>query len=503
MKICPKCATENVNTAKFCDECGYSFLMPDEVGRLSSILEENDNGQQESQNELEQKSEELLHAKTPANVSAQETPSANKRKNLIIASVVVAISCIIIFMATRIKLKSLEVSYVGSTVEGVVLDSDNEGFEVVAMYSNGKKKEVPIGEWQIAEPQTLECDSSCNIKIKYKNISQDITIECSTTKISYIKATYNGAAYEGTIINNKSDITVIATCNCGYSFELNRNEWYLTPKEVTLKKDKPENIKLSADFNDNGETVTLSTVISITGIENKIESIEAEYNGSTYAGTVIDQKSDIEVEGKYSDGKVRDIDKENWSLDPERVTLEDGKKSKLKIIVEQDNGNTISTDLEIEGKEAPFTKPEIEGDHYNCSIDQFVDYVNKKTSLSLFPMDYSFGEGYKSYGVFSLNGLKIYDDEAYVLALKENEDGKLYNIVLWTSDQSTGMALALNIANIFDNSIDINDKSALVGFVTTHVYGTDNMVIYLEEKEDHYNIYFMTRDFFSKNFSNR
>lgn len=511
MKICPKCAAENRDTANFCDECGTALEIkttetPETVNDpepVSETSKENINTVENVESTPVAVAETVRDGLESATEQTEkkEESSPKKKKLLIIGVLTAALICIISFMATRPRLKSLEVTYTGDTTEGIVLDNNNEGFKVTAVYSNGKEEDVPAGEWKITEPQTLVADEICDIKIKYKNISQDITIECSTTKISYIKATYNGAAYEGTIINNKSDITVIAVCNSGYSFELNRNQWYLTPKEVTLIKDKPENIKLSADFNDNGETVTISTVISITGIENKIESIEAEYNGSTYEGTVIDQKSDIEVEGKYSDGKVRDIDKKNWSLDPESVTLEDGKTSTIKVIVKQDDGKTVSTELEIEGKEKPFTDPKIEGDHYNCTPKQFVSYLPLHSGFSISPTteNYIDGETGSSY-ILKLPSSP--DVKPTGLILKNNEEGKMNAILLLDTDQSNGAAEAFFLAMMFDPTINEKDTSSFVELFLHKVYKSENTVIVMDSEiaSDGYLFYVMPRKYFDNVF---
>lgn len=504
MKICPKCATENSDNAKFCDECGNEL----QIAKTETTDFTSDAGPvQDIQNEdvtLKESAEdstieEMTAVQEPEAEQTEKKEEASlKKSRLIIGIIAVALICIIGFITTRPRLKSLEVTYTGDTSEGVVLDDDNEGFEVTAVYSNGKKEDVPAGEWQITESQTLVADSSSDVIVTYNGIKEDVHIECSTTILQYLTATYNGSTYEGTEINSNSDITVTGHFKKdGYTQEFSEG-WYLDPETVTLKAGETSKITVKINGS-NG--ITYSTGLEITGIENALKSIDAEYKGSTYAGTVIDQKSDIEVEGKYADGKWRDIDKEDWSLDPESVTLEDGKTSKIQVTVKQDNGKTVSTDLEIKGKEKPFTRPEIEGEHYNCSIDQFVSYINKNTTFSLFPMDdiTVVGDDYKAYGMIPPKGAELEDGEALVLAVRENTDGKLSNIVVWSTDKITGMAASLRLAQIFDSSINSDDKSAIASFLLSQVYEGDDMIIYVEEASDHYTTYLMSRDFYDNN----
>jgi hypothetical protein len=99
-------------------------------------------------------------------------------------------------------------------------------------------------------------------------------------------------------------------------------------------------------------------------------------------------------------------------------------------------------------------------------------------------MEISFGEGYKSYGIVPPKTVKISDDDATVLGLRENEDGKLWNVVLWASNKTTGMATSLQFAKMFDDSFDENDTSKLKTFITDNYYASGNMAIVTSESKD-------------------
>lgn len=253
MKICPKCGSENKDEAKFCNECGGSLNVK-EVNSDEAPLQ--DSG--------ELKNISILKSQTE---SVEKAP----RKNIAIVCAVAILLCLIIFVTKRPKLESLEISYNGNTEEGITLDNENEGFKVVAIYSDGKKKEVPLGEWEVSDPQTLEADNSCNVTISYKNAKQDVNIKCSTTKLQYITATYNGPSYEGITIDENSDIEVIATYGNGQT--QNVRTWSLDPQTITLVKDKTSKVSVIVKTTEGDK---FSTELSILGKEKPIANINNE-----------------------------------------------------------------------------------------------------------------------------------------------------------------------------------------------------------------------------------
>lgn len=508
MKICPKCAAENADTAKFCNECGASLEITDaEVSETVNNTEPVPETPKEDTSPVEnEESTPVTIAETVTDsqesateqTETKEEPAPKKRNRLIIGVVAAALICIIGFMATRTRLKSLEVTYTGDTANGVVLDNDNKGFTVMAVYSNGNKEIIPPGEWQIKEPQTLESDSSCNVTITYKNKHQDINVKCSTTRLQYITATYSGSCYEGTVVNNKSDITVIGTFGNGQTKEYDNTIWYLEPSTTTLKKGVDNKITVSIDFSD-GPPDKMSTDLIITGLENKLESITASYNGSEYEGTKITKDSDISVYGLYSDGSKKKIDKEKWSLEPKEVTLKNGETITVKVVVAITTLEFKSTELSITGKEKPFT-PEIEGDHYNCTPEQFKKYTNTHSNLTLkeTTSKYFDGDDYTSYIATSTSS----SIEPTGLALKTNEDGKVCSMIVIATDGTTGIAESLNFASVFDKSIDLDDRSKMADLILYKVYNTDNTVIVMDNNtvEDGYLFYIMTKEYFDNNF---
>lgn len=416
MKICPKCAAENADTAKFCNECGAplkiteteSIKPKEEVNPLTVTEAVTDKqGLKDSQSEN-------LQENTEAQNSYPEVSQPEKKKTVKLKKwqkVLIAIVAVIAILIFRPRITHVSIGYRGETTEGTVLDSNNPGFYAIGTTNYGKEKEISYTELKIKEPKTLKADSSETVTVYYKYAHTDLTIDCTTTALKSLSAQYNGSTYEGTIINKQSDIAVVASYGNGQTQDI--PYWYLKPEEVVLKK----------------------------GVESKVE-----------------------------------------------------------VYADFDDGTTLSTVLSITGTEKPFTKPEIEGDHYNCSIDQFVKYINDTTIISLFPMDVNtFGEEYKSYGIIPPKEVALKDGEALVLGLRENNDGKLSHIMVWSSAPAAGMWTSLQFAGLFDDSINTTDRTALETFLKSHVYEGNDMIVYYEESNDHYDIYLMTRDYYNKN----
>ena len=180
--------------------------------------------------------------------------------------------------------------------------------------------------------------------------------------------------------------------------------------------------------------------------------------------------------------------------------MEDGKTSKLKVIVEQDNGKTVSTDLQIEGKERPFTDPKVEGNHYNCTPEQFVNYLNLNSTLIVLPTDNNYFEG-DDYSCYIMTPPSSSSMEKTGLALRKDETGNMDTMIVIASDKSTGAAIAVYLASVFDSSVNTDDNSKLAGLLLYKVYDANSTVVMMDDKTTSGNVfYIMTKDYFDNNF---
>lgn len=72
---------------------------------------------------------------------------------------------------------SIDAAYKGDTKAGTVIDETSD-IEVVKHYKNGQSETVKEG-WEVAEPVTLEADTSSKVTVTCEGQSAEITIACS------------------------------------------------------------------------------------------------------------------------------------------------------------------------------------------------------------------------------------------------------------------------------------------------------------------------------------
>ena len=143
------------------------------------------------------------------------------------------------------KIVELKVGYTGDTKAGVVIDESNPGVVVIGLTKNGKQKQ-PIG-WKIDEPRVLQNDLTSVVTIRYKELSAQLAVPCSTSSITEIFAEYKGSLREGTTIDtDQNAVSVFAKYKNGDIKEITK-ACHFKPSFITLKKDDRKNIRITYD----------------------------------------------------------------------------------------------------------------------------------------------------------------------------------------------------------------------------------------------------------------
>lgn len=138
------------------------------------------------------------------------------------------------------ELISIDASYSGDASEGVVLDSDNDGFTVTAYYKNGE--EEVVDGWSIEEPQTLVADGTADVVIQYEDQEYTLNVMCTTVTIDKITAKYSGSTKAGVKIGEGSnDVTVTAVLKNGEKQEVSG---WTVDEPVTLKEGQTSKLKI-------------------------------------------------------------------------------------------------------------------------------------------------------------------------------------------------------------------------------------------------------------------
>jgi hypothetical protein len=308
MKKCPKCATINPNTSKFCSECGCSLL---EVKPEEDIPDKDEASKEEKTDESKDERDDLknknsLHGDDEekvkpdladqntmnidnqeatdvsedkasdeneseqnqprsmqpgnSNFTVQDAPTQEPQKRrtfkkavgviiAIVASVIVVIAGVT--EVQKHKVVSIAAKYNGNTEAGTMLNEKNNGIEVTAKLKNGNSK--IISGWTIDKPEKLAADASSKVTIKYKNESCTLEVECTTPKMTSIVADYNGDAEEGvTLDNNNSGISVKAVYSDNSSKKI--DGWKIKDSE-TLKRGQTSSVSIT--YNDFQTTLNI------------------------------------------------------------------------------------------------------------------------------------------------------------------------------------------------------------------------------------------------------
>ena len=250
---------------------------------------------------------------------AAEGKTGKKKKTIFVILGLAAAALIVMFFALNSspKMASLEVVYHGDTAAGTVLDKSNRGIRVIGVDQDGEKYELT--DWTIEDPQTLEMDSSATVTIIYKDLSRKLTVDCSTSELVGISATYNGDAEAGVVLDSDNEgFEVTASYRNG-------EEQVVTGWTIEEPKTLAADSTAAVVIDYEGKQCSLDVICTTISIEK----IKAEYSGSTKAGVEIGEgSSDVTVSAVYKNGETQEVT--GWTVD-EPVTLEAGKTSKLKI----------------------------------------------------------------------------------------------------------------------------------------------------------------------------
>lgn len=266
----------------------------------------------------------LLEDKNESGHEGEQKKSHKKRflkKKFIIPAAIIVALLIVAALSSGPDVTRITAEYKGDTESGTVLDSSNDGFQVYGWLEKDGSK-VELSGWKIEEPITLEMDTSSKVTISYKDFTCDVTVDCTTSQITAITAEYQGDTSDGTVIDNDSDIVIIAQHKNGTEDTIDSG-WEIE-EPVTLEKDSTADI--TVDYN------SFSTTLSVVCSTRTLESISVEYDGETREGTVIDSSNEgIHVTGHFKNDITEEV--EGWKIE-EPATLEEDGTSKVNIVYE-------------------------------------------------------------------------------------------------------------------------------------------------------------------------
>ena len=332
---CPNCGELNESKAKFCMNCATKLEgLPKGTEKAEPVDDEAIQPANETTDQTdaspapgaeptpgpapEPEADKDLQASVSSDGNGAKKPAKKFKKRYIgigALAIILLIALFSIFSSPAVE--SIDVSYDGDTSAGVVLDSNNDGIIVKGYDKDGN--EYDISDWTIDKPQTLEMDGTSTVTVAYKDLTQDLTVECSTSELVEISASYSGDAEEGVVLDSENEgFTVTAYYKNGT--EETVDGWTIEEPQ-TLEANGTADVVIKYEDQEYTLNVMCTTVT--------IDKIKAKYSGSTKAGVTIDaDSSDVTVTAVYKNGEKEKVT--GWTVE-EPVTLKEGKTSKLKI----------------------------------------------------------------------------------------------------------------------------------------------------------------------------
>ena len=336
--ICPKCGELNERKAKFCMSCAAKLSEEPLKNEEDSQTEDSGSVGEEINQTIHEPSD-VEHSirsmatddeikkdvlsdenKSVINNLAQSKTKKKSKKLFIgigVAALVIVIGLFTFLQSRSPDIESIKVSYDGETSAGTVLDEKNKGIKVTGYDKDGE--EYDLTNWSVEKAQTLEMDSDSTVSIKYKDLTAELTVTCSTSELEDITASYSGDASEGVVLDSDNEgFTVTAYYKNGEEEIV--DGWTIEDPQ-TLEADGTADVVIKYEDKECTLNVMCTTVT--------IERIKAKYSGSTKAGVKIGEgNEDVTVTAILKNGEKQELT--GWTVD-EPVTLKQGKTSKLKI----------------------------------------------------------------------------------------------------------------------------------------------------------------------------
>lgn len=242
------------------------------------------------------------------------------------------LACDLKVQCTDSAIVEIEAEYSGSLEAGTRVD-DSSAVTVTEIHKNGSKTESE--EWTVKEPVTLEADTTSELVVVSGEFETSLSLECSTSALTGISATYDGETKEGTVLDaNNEGIHVTANYKNGTTEEV---EEFEVKEAQTLVADSTSTVTITYEGQECTLEVTCSTV-SPEKFKASCQSIsyeELSRNPDAYKG-----------QNCYFTGEVIQT-MESGSTGVLRVNVTQGKYSwsdTVYVVYEVDSSNRILED---------------------------------------------------------------------------------------------------------------------------------------------------------------
>jgi len=210
---------------------------------------------------------------------------------------------------------------------GTVLDNNNTGIVITGRTKNGDEVTVAPEDWNISSPKTLQADKSTVVRIAYKDLFCELTVDCEDSNVASITAYYDGELKAGTVISNITEgLHVMATYKNGDTADVT-DQCEIENGPITLEADKTTVIKVS--YSDPVNNKRFNSEFSVSCTTRTVRKIVVKYVGSAEAGEILDEDNAwITVTALYQNGDSEIVD--GWTV-AEPAMLESSKNASVHV----------------------------------------------------------------------------------------------------------------------------------------------------------------------------
>lgn len=141
---------------------------------------------------------------------------------------------------------------------------------------------------------------------------------------------------------------------------------------------------------------------------------------------------------------------EDWEIIEEATFSTSGKRVKTCTVCGEE---VESESYEMTKDEKDNFRPAIEGDHFNCSVDDFIENLKYKKKGSYTITKITSDDESQSYILQAKGALKC------IIVCTKTDEGKLKAILVQSDeDETTAIAVGLIVASTIDDYFDMNDR---------------------------------------------
>ena len=180
------------------------------------------------------------------------------------------------------KVVGIAANYSGSTEQGTVLDRNNTGISVAAVYDDGHT--VAVSDWNILNPATLSAGETSVVTVTSGAMQCELSVVCTTDPMNSYAASCISVTYDD-LVNNPDAYKGKAIKVSGRSFS-NNSPGTINQLYMIMNDSEAQKVKLYVTYKDTDTRISINDRITVYG---EFRGMEGSYPAITEKYYTIDQ----------------------------------------------------------------------------------------------------------------------------------------------------------------------------------------------------------------------